>query len=285
MMKSPMLLAFAALLATGAQTLTAMTISGSDLLDKAVQDALEASLAGQGIEAELLLDGSLKGTEALESGSVDAAILAVPDGGEGAPGLRTFPFGFQIVTILVHASNPVTELSYGQLNNLFSDGGSYSNWSDLTEATDWANRKISFWIYRSPKVISLEIFNAIVLKGTNFKSGLNYSASVEDLVKSIVEDPSALVLAPSVPANSNYRSLAIKSNDSLQAYSPSPDNILFGDYPLRLPFILVVSSAMSESDLGKLLQAVYSAEVTAALVQSAMVPVPETEIRAILGQL
>jgi phosphate transport system substrate-binding protein len=272
-------------LATGGTSLHALVISGSDLFGETVRSNIKDGLKGKGIEADITFDGSLLGLRDLEAGLVDATLLAVPDGRWGESNLRRFPVGFQIVAIAVHASNPVTELSYADLENLFKDNGTLDDWNDLTSDPAWSDRKVSLLASRRENAITLELFNALVLKGDRLKPSVRYSAgSTEELATAVVEDTTALALVPAMTPSGPLKLLAIKESADYQAYTPSLDNVFFGDYPLRLPFYLVVSDDLDAETLGKLLSVIYSASVTDALWSVNCLPVPEPEQQSILRQ-
>ena len=229
--------------------LQAITIAGSDLLVPAIQEALQEQLAAAGLDADLSFGGSLLAMEQLQDGTADAAILAIPDGDGTMPGGRTFPFCFQVVAFAVHATNPVSELTYQQLTSIYEKDGVLSNWSDLTAALEWRDRKIAFWDVRSKSAITLEIFNAVVLKGRPLKDGVRYSVNDAEQIQSLImENPSAMMAVPAISLTPSIRFLGIKKDESGQAYTPSGDNVLFGDYPLRLPFYLAVQDSVSGDD-------------------------------------
>jgi len=256
------------------------------LLAAPVQEALVNELKAAGVDVSLSLEGSLLGLKSLQEGTSDACLLASPTDDPGTGNLRSFPLAFQVVTFLVHSSNPVTELNYPQLVDLFGHTGTLNDWSGLTSNPDWSGRKIALWASRSQSTITLEIFNAVVLRGTSLKQSLRYSTgTAEQLVALVVADPTALVLAPAIPVgNAAVRMLAVRAGTTQQAYTPSPDNVLFGDYPLRLPINLVIGPNTDQETVAKLLQAAYSPAVTAALKAMNCMTVPETERRSILAQ-
>ena len=265
---------------------SAMSLAGSDLLGPAIQEALQEQLAASGVDVEMSLEGSLMAFEKMQEGTVDAAILAVPDGGSPLPPGRSYPFCFQVVAFAVHATNPVTELTYSQLASLFVKDGVLNNWSDLTPALEWRDRKISLWTVRSNDAITLEIFNATVLNGRPLKGSVRFAVNDTEVLQStLVEDPSSLMAVPSIPLTPSIRFVGIREDESGQAYTPSEDNVLFGDYPLRLPFYLVVQDSVSGEDLGKLVRAIYSPEVTTALRAVNYLPVSATEQQSLLGDL
>lgn len=270
----------------GSFPLHALTISGSDLFGETVRTAIEEGLGDAGIEADITFDGSLLGLRDLEAGSVDATLLAIPDGRSAESNLRRFPVGFQIVAFAVHENNPVGELSYEDLVNLFRDNGTIDDWSNLTADPVWSDRKVTLLASRREDAITLELFNALVLKGDRLKPSVRYSSGPgSDLLAAIIDDPTMLALLPSMDVDGPVKLLAVRESADFQGYTPSEDNVFFGDYPLRLPFYLVVSERMEEASLEKLLSVIYSPEVSDALMAANCLPIPEQEQQAILGQL
>ncbi|NDV61524.1 hypothetical protein G0Q06_03575 [Puniceicoccales bacterium CK1056] len=264
----------------------ALVISGSDLFKGEMESTLLAAFEAAGLDVEIQFDGSLLGQRDLAAGTVDASLLAIPDAGRDANSLRVFPLGYQTVTFLVNSVNPVTEMTYSQLSDLFKEGGELSKWSSFTDAPAWQDRNISLIASRRENALTLELFNALVMQGSSYNVDLRFlSGDNDSLVNAVIADASALALTPAIQIGEQpVKALAIKADEGSQAYTPSRDNIFFGDYPLRLPFYLVVADSMDDSTLSTLLQIIYSDAVTAALAEVDCVPVPEPEQRAVLAQ-
>ena len=267
-------------------SLHGIRIAGSDLLEMRLTAALQEELRTVGIDADIDLTGSMLALEALSSGYADAAIVAVPDG-SGQPGFsRQFGFAFQIVAFGVNQRNPLEELDYSQLGNIFKSSGSTETWTGLVESTRLQDRKINLWAARSDKVIALEIFNSVVLKGSPLKEYVRYDAQTEEqLMQVLRNDDAAIILIPNMSPTVDVRILAIKESGDAQSYTPTPDNVFYGDYPLRLPFQLIVGEGVSEQQLEALLKAIYSDRVTEALERAHYMPLPDLEREAALGQI
>ena len=263
-----------------------LQIAGSDLLDDGIRNAIVDELQATGIEADVTLEGSLLGMEALQDGGVDACILAVPEGSGPVSSGKAYSFGFQIVAFAVNDNNPLNELDYRQLENLFRSNGTIENWSDLIPSDEWQDRKVNLYAARSGTAIPLEIFNSVVLRGSPLKAGMRYPAlDSEQLMRTVANDASALMIIPNIKPVPGVRLLAVKADATAQSYKPSEDNVFYGDYPLRLPFQLVVSNEVDVTTLSVLLRTIYSDRVTQALVKAYYIPVPETERQAVLNQL
>lgn len=264
---------------------TALVISGSDLFGSEVEEALSDGLKEAGIEVEITFDGSLLGLRDLENGAVDVSLLAQPPGRDDGTELRQFPVAFQVVAVMAHASSPLQELNYEQLVNLFMDNGTIEDWADLVDEAAWSDRKVSLLAVRRENLITLELFNALVLDGARLKSAIRYTdAEGEALEALVIDDPTMLALVPFMPSVGASKLLAVKEMPTDQSFTPSQDNVFFGDYPLRLPFRVVIADSVDEALLAPLLDVLYSDRVTEALWESNFVPVPAPERRAILSR-
>lgn len=261
-------------------------IAGSDLLETEISTALVEELKTGNLEAEIELVGSMRALDALAAGEVDACIVAVPDGSQQQEVHRVYGFAFQIVAFGVNQRNPLAELDYAQLADIFKATGSTETWTVLVDAGRLRERKINLWAARSEKVIALEIFNSVVLRGSPLKGSIRYdSQSVDQLMRVTENDDAAMILIPNMTPTSGVRILAVKEDAESQSYTPTPDNVFYGDYPLRLPFKLIAGENLKHADLQTLLQAIYSDRVTRELERAHFMPLPELERQAVLSRV
>jgi len=230
-------------------------------------------------------NGSLLGLRDLVNGEAGAGLLAIRDGEELPEGLRAYPVAFQVVTLAVHTEAPVRELSYRQLREIFEEDSDLVNWSGLTDEPAWRDRKISLLASRRDNSVAIELFNAQAMMSSRFRSSIRFeSIPPEALIRRIAEDASIMVLLPVHKLEPPARLLSIKRGEADQAYTPSPDNIFFGDYPLRLPFSLLAAEDIDPAVLSALVHSVLSPEVTAALQRQYLVTLPEQERRDLLNR-
>lgn len=262
-----------------------LVMTGSDLFDQQLQQALARQLENRGVSVEMRFNGSLLGLRDLASGEAGAGLLAIRDGEELPDGLRAYPVAFQVVTLAVHAEAPVRELSYRQLREIFEENSDLANWSGLTDEPAWRDRKISLLASRRDNSLAIELFNAQAMMSSRFRASVRFEPiPPEALIQRIAEDASIMVLLPVHEVEPPARLLSIKRGEADQAYTPSPDNIFFGDYPLRLPFYLLAAEDLDPVVLSALVQSVLSPEVTAALQRQYLVTLPEQERRDLLNR-
>ncbi|MFO7724362.1 MAG: hypothetical protein R6V45_02335 [Oceanipulchritudo sp.] len=263
-----------------------LSLSGSDLFDGDVGKALEAALRERDVEAEIRFEGSLIAEDELKNGQVEASLLAMPDEADGETSFRRYPVGFQLAVCAIHPANPVQALTYDELAEIFRSNGSINDWKDLTDDPEWSEQKLSLAAIRSEHSVALELFNAMVLRGQPLKRSVRILDSEDGSVPELIADESgALVLTPWVPGESSEKYIAVRPETGTRGYTPSKDNVFFGDYPLRLPFYLTVSPDLDPGTIKVLLKTIYSGPVSAALSKAGCMPLPESEQRAIIASL
>lgn len=279
------LLSSGILLLAGVYSCSAATISGSDLLGPAIEKALAAEISSAEVEFDFEFEGSLLGVKALESGESVAAILALSDDTEKPQGLTLLPVAYQVAAFAVNTENPVRELTFSELSAIYAESGSINSWGDLTTEVSWEERGITPWAVRSSRTMSLELFNAMAIEGSLLKPAVRYTEQMGDAVLNLArEDSSVILLVPQIEAIPSVRFLAVKQDEGGQAYTPSADNVFFGDYPLRLPFYLAIPGSTPKQVTASILKGLFSGSVIEAMQTAGFVPLPESERSSILSQ-
>lgn len=264
-----------------------ITIFGTDLFSEAIVERINESLMLEGHEVELQFEGSLAAREALDAGRAQAVLLALPDPSERFPAsLSRYPVCSQIAALVVHESNPIRQLGIADIAGMFAMSGTLLNWGQLTDDPSWQDRKIALYKADSAAALAEELFSAMALNHEDTKASLRSTSADPVAIAAIVsDDPSAIVLVDSLSVGKPARYLAVAPEPGRQGYSPTPDNIFFGDYALRLPFELLVTPALPEPVLKSLLSALYSSAIDEALRSSGFIPIPNAERDSILGSL
>lgn len=264
-----------------------VTIAGTDLFSEVIVSAIEDSIAAGESDTTLQFKGTMAAVEALESGSAQAAFLAVVNSDvEWPASYRRYPVGSQVVVLAVHSDNPVTQVTLDQLNGIFSSNGTLLNWSSLTDDPLWADKKISPYKADSDELLSEELFSSSVLQYEDFKQTVRtLLPDIDAIAATLSDDQGSIVLLDGLNFVEPMRSLAVAASDSTRAALPTIDNIFFGDYPLRLPFELVVSPDLPNETLKRLLESVYSDSMTAILSASGFQPIPDPEKASILASI
>lgn len=256
-----------------------LRVAGSDLLRAPLQESLEAEARKLGVEAKLEFSGSGPALAGLAE-KPDLLLLALPD--ETVPaGYVGFPLAFQVVAVAVHDSNPTGEISMDQLESLYGEGGAQTieQWGQIKEEGSWSNRQIVSSAIRQRDNLALEVFKALVLQGRPMKSSITFWESPEALFREVNQNPVVISLSPTTAAPSGVKILAVSKGKAERAFGPTPENVLFGDYPLRLAFYLLRPSGSVSGEQAALMRHLLSDAVAARLSEHLLMPLPAGERR------
>ena len=257
----------------------AVRMACSDLLSSSAVEIIEASLSEAGIEAKVTRMGSMLALEALRKGEIDTIIVARPEAGRVEDGEDGIPVAYQVVTVVVHESNPIRSLSIEQLGNIFAEGGNLEEWGRLGGTDQWSSRRITAHALRQPESIGLELFKQLAVGPRPLRSNVRFGSHPQAVLSRIAEDPAAVGVLSGTPSGNRVRTLFISEETGGQAYSPTPDNVMFGDYSLRLPFYLLTSEGISDEAERAVKLAVFGDAFAEVLEASGLMPPPERERR------
>ncbi|MGH8076347.1 MAG: substrate-binding domain-containing protein [Lysobacter sp.] len=141
------------------------------------------------------------------------------------------------ITAIVHASNPVRQLSIEQLRAIYA--GTIRNWSEL----GGPNLPIRLHV-GSPRMGSGEFFRQVVMAASRLALHTGVQASVTQVAAAIAGDPAAIgIVGLRSRVSNRSRPLAI-SNGGFAAY-PTTMAILTEDYPLTRRYSLYGGQLMS----------------------------------------
>lgn len=272
------LLSIAAVLpVTQAQETVTVRLAGSDLLPKVWVDFVTERAAERGIELRATLLGTLDAERRVSARSADFALVAAPRGDEIPQNWRRIPLAYQVVLVVVHRSNPVNALSYAELRSIFGTGGRAEQWGAFSNEAGWGARKINPGMLRVEDNLSHEIFSHYVMDGQLLRTTIRFTRNTPTLLSMVADDVGAIVVMPSGPLTGLARQMPISREQGSPAFSPTPDNVMFGDYPLRLPFYLAWDSAHVSDAFNEMVEILLSDESAAILEANMLMPLPPTE--------
>lgn len=259
--------------------------TASDLLSKFVEPLLID--ASESEEQSIDFDGigSLPALDRLRADEIDMAIIAVPDD-QSVPNeeFRIYPFAYAISVILMNEGNPNNEFTLAELSGIFAKSAELKldSWGDLGLA-GWGNRSFKPMVVQSEYGISLELFKHVALKGGSIKSsvGLVREGEIEALLSA---DVATVGVDAKLPKSRFLKAAMIAKTEDRPAYGPSPDNIHFGDYPMRLPFYIAFNQR-DEARVEWILRVLFSDEMAKQLESNGLVPLPTTVRKKLLIDL
>ena len=256
-----------------------VTLVGSDLL----RSALEKPLAGAKVDEtrvlRLRLDGSLGALAEVRAGRADLAVVAIASS-EAPPdsGLRLIPLAYQVGVVAVNAANPLRQMSLDQLAGVFGDKEptDHRQWGSLGLANEWAEKSIVPNLFVDTDSLALEFFRQTILHVPEFKPTVAQQPSSDELLRRVRVDETCIGMFPRPLAAADaagVQVLRIARSDRDVPFGPTPENVHTGDYPLRLPFFVVLAPERA-GELAPVLDRLLGDEVAAALEQAGFVAVP-----------
>ncbi len=270
---------FLAALAVGFSASSAADVRmvGSDLLGRELLVAVQRFASQNGLALTVALDGSRPGLDQLKNGRAQIGLVTLPKGefpDEAVFVSRTI--AWHCALVLVSGGNPLERVTMGELAAVFGTGvgSGYNRWGDLGLTGDWSGSPITALAPAPGAGITTEFFRHAVLGGQPMKSQIIRYASSEEFEQRAAADRRVMALAGNRPKNlfeAKILSLAAGPNDP--AFPPTPENIVSGDYPLRLG-VRIVYRRDAESALTKLLAWLWSDEVAEILGRTDLVAEP-----------
>lgn len=253
-----------------------LRVVGTDLLGADFSKAVYSAAAKQRVPIALALDGSRPGFEVLKAGRADIALLVLPANESEMPAdVFQEVVAYHCVMVLAPADCPVARITLPQLAAIFgARGGGSNTWSELHAAGEWASKPIVPLLPESGSSLAPEIFRHLVLGDGELKSNLSRYRALEELRSAFGGESRALAIGNSPPRDFEAaRVVAVASKPNASAVLPTPDTLHRGEYPLRLP-VLVVARRERLPEARPLLQWLRSDEAAAAFERAEVVPVP-----------
>ncbi len=262
-----------------------LRISVSDLVAEHVSIPLLEYSETEDVDLKIEVIGSLPALDRLRSDEIDLALIAVPIG-DAVPRDQffTLPFAYDIAVVVASRNNPIDEISLARLGGIFgsSEEFNFNTWGELG-LSGWGNRTIKPLAVQVEDSVSLELFKNSVLKSAVMKPSVNYVR--ENEVLGLVEsDAASIAVLTTPPQDTDVKVLLISKDESSPAFGPSEENVHYGDYPVRLPFYIVLNERDREL-MKPLLRVLLGDEVAASLKANGFMPLPGTVRRKLLIDL
>ena len=278
-MRAKFFLCGAFLLATASVVAAEIHVVGTDLLGPAFARAVAKFVRENDSPVRLDLHGSRPGLEALRGGDADLGLFIFPPG-ELPPGdtYRYRVVAYQTAMVLVPVKLPLTEITTGQLRDIFGAAGKNSTerWGDIGLTGPERGRTITPRALADRSGLTLPLFRRVVLQDTNLRQSVELADNIPALLARLLASDNSIGLVPYLPVvPAGLRLLAIAPSATEPAYPPSPATLHDGTYQLCLPVYVVFPRAAAPRLL-LFLKFLLSEECADALVEANFAPLPVT---------
>ncbi|MEY2882188.1 MAG: hypothetical protein RLZZ15_4568 [Verrucomicrobiota bacterium] len=282
------LLAVAFLLPCAAALAADVRVVGSDLLGAAFSKTLAGAAAESGTRLALALEGSRPGLDELKSARAHLAVVVLTAGDEKEfAEFRGVPLAFHGVVVLVPDAAPLEQIALDQLDGAFGVGGPLliTRWGDFGLKGEWAANVVSPQVPAVGTSLITEYFRHRVLKDRAFKSNLGRYGTPEELSIRLAGASRAIAIATAVPPTAlRVKILPVAVRVGEPAFLPTPENLVSGDYPLRLP-VRVLFRADAPPSVTALVRFLLGEETARALAAAELVPLPPAARRQLAAAI
>jgi len=147
------------------------------------------------------------------------------------------------VAVVVHPLNPVSDLTIGQLRQIFN--GKIKNWTAVG-GPDQAIRAIS----QDSDSETAAFFQERVLQGERYKHGIQLAASSAAVVQSVSRELWSIGYASYVfTQGTEMKIIGLKKDSTSPALLPAPETLLDGSYALERPLHLYAGKKLDSLTL------------------------------------
>ncbi len=253
---------------------------GSDTMVNLAQAwAEEYKKVAPAVDIEVSGGGSGQGIAALIKGTVDIANCSrnmKPQEIEQArkntgKEPKEFVVGHDALAVYVHKDNPIDEITFEQLANIYAEGGKITRWSGLGVKLPGGDDIVR--VSRQSSSGTYEFFREHVLDKKDFKLGSRDMNGSKEVVELIAGTPTAIGYSGMGYATAGVKMLKVSAKTGQPAMPPTPENALSGAYPIARSLLCYTLGA-PEGELKKYLDWMMSAAGQKIVTDCGCVPNP-----------
>ncbi|HEX5054721.1 MAG TPA: phosphate ABC transporter substrate-binding protein [Planctomycetota bacterium] len=241
----------AAFTACGKSNRTVLQNKGSDtMLEVAQVWAEKFHEARPDIGVSVTGGGSSVGVAGIINGTVDIANCSramtdqeIADARSRKHDPVQHQVGFDGIAIFVHKDNPIASITIEQLKQIYVDGGTITQWSQLGVKMPEGRDKIVV-ISRQANSGTYEYFKESVLGGhkANFRLGTLDMNGSKDVVDQVVKTQQAIGYSGLAYGKGvDVKMLPVSAKEGQPAVAPSIDTVLDKTYPISRPLFMYTS--------------------------------------------
>jgi phosphate transport system substrate-binding protein len=269
---------------TAAPDVVTIQNKGSDTMVNLAQAwAEEYKKHAPNVEIEVSGGGSGQGIAALTKGTIDLANCSrnmKPEEIETAKKNtgkepKEFIVGYDALAVYVHKDNPLEEISFEQLAEIFAEGGKTTKWAELGVKLPKAADDVIVRVSRQSSSGTYEFFREHVLNKKDFKLGSRDMNGSKEVVELVASTPTAIGYSGMGYATPSVKMLKVTAGAGKPAVAPTMENTLNHLYPISRS-LLVYSLGAPEGPLKAYIDWMLSPAGQKIVGESGYVPVPAT---------
>ena len=146
--------------------------------------------------------------------------------------------GFDALAIFLHADNPLDEISIEQLADIYGDGGTSVNWTDLGVEVPGCQGQEIVVVSRQNNSGTYAYFREAVLGKADFKLGTRDMHGSKDVVDLVEKTPCAIGYSGLAYATDHVKLACVALETGGPCTNPSVETALDGSYPIARPLFM-----------------------------------------------
>jgi phosphate transport system substrate-binding protein len=146
--------------------------------------------------------------------------------------------GYDALAVYLHPNNPMSDLSIGQLAEIYGDGGSYTKWTDLGVEVPGCQDQTIVVVSRQNNSGTYEYFRGKVLGKGDFRLGTRDMHGSKDVVDLVENTPCAIGYSGLAYANEHVKLACIAQETGGDCVSPSVATASDGSYPIARSLLM-----------------------------------------------
>jgi phosphate transport system substrate-binding protein len=261
---------------------TTIQVKGSDTMVNLAQAWAEAyKVVAPNVDVEVSGGGSGVGIAALEKGTIDIANASrnmKPEEIEQTKRTtgkdpKEHVVAFDALAVYVHKDNPIEEISFDQLAQIFAEGGTVTKWSQIGVKMPGGGDDEIVRVSRQSSSGTYEVFREHVLAKKDFKLGSRDMNGSKEVVELIGNTKTAIGYSGMGYATPGVKLLRVSHKVGEPAVAPTVENTLNKSYPLARS-LLVYTLGEPEGEVKRYVDWMLSPDGQRLVQENGYVPVP-----------
>jgi phosphate transport system substrate-binding protein len=146
--------------------------------------------------------------------------------------------GYDALAVFLHPSNPLSEISLEQLENIYGENGTLEKWSELGVAIEGCPSDEIIRISRQNNSGTYAYFKKTALGKREFKLGSRDMYGFKDVVDLVENTPCAIGYSGLAYANEHIKMPCVKKDADSACVIPTVPSAADGSYPIARPLLM-----------------------------------------------
>jgi len=190
---------------------------------------VEVSGGGSGVGIAALIKGTIDIASASRNMKPEEIQQAKKNTGKEP---KEFIVGFDALAIYVHKDNPLNQITLEQIAQIYAEGGTLTNWSDLGVKIPGSSGEEIVRVSRQSSSGTYEFLREHVLQNKDYKLGSRDMNGSKEVVELVASTPTAIGYSGMGYATPRVKMLKVKKTASDVAFEPNVANTLAKTYPI-----------------------------------------------------